>query len=1455
MQIANEQETWGTKIDPTRSRAGSFEKTQVEWGKAQDTVNEFTKNYKGLERVKFRVTRTSSDIEDRTGFSEQDKAVYDPADQTIYIFSDKHLDEADVLRTLQHETIGHFGLSKLLDEKDLDVLVKKVKASRLQSEQFKKIYDDVAKRYKGREESVIAEEVIARIAETTNFDSRFERIRDQIFELIAKALRSIGLTNGKISQAEIRNILRESEALIKNKIALPGDEISRLTRAEAMGFATGTTVYHGSVGTFDQFDPYRTNPSGHFGKGFYFSDSEYDVDINYAGTSGETIANEIDDIKEFAESNEEQRLNMKKRFGVEEEGQIRSTVIPAYLKMKNPFDLTKGNTWFEFEYEYDEEGDIIPDTESGTGMDLFEAIQTVSYEYNVDSNKLLSELEIWDGIEANELVKRLMMADEVMYVEDFASELSSGEFIRRVIEELGYDGIVMNASEAFPGMNMPKSTRHYIVFKPTQIRRTDAKFDPLEEASPLIYARKEEDDGDNAYNLKDERLLQYHIRKFQDTFHRVKMLESEVAKARGKERIESKESTYVGEALYYGKVETAIEKLNGEFLRPIGRKLSEYKISMEELDLYLYAKHAQERNEHIAEINEDMPDGGSGMTNEEADTVLEKAEEEGKVEQLEELANEVYKITSGTRDLLRDTGLIEEDLLNAWQEAYEFYVPLKGAASDQSQYGSGTGKGFSVSGKESLRAMGRQSKAHSPFAQVYADRVEKIIRSEKNALGVKFYNFVQDNPNSDLFAIWTEDNAPPSRTIQERVDPETKEKSQEVVTVNSLYQAKQETVVVREDPYRFNNTKVPEGFARMWTIEKTIPKYFSVKIPVTKEDEAGANQTTTEEVLIEIKDPLLNLAMHRAGMDEMSKIASFLLRYNRLLSAVNTQFNPVFVPTNFIRDVQTAVAALEGEKTREGGLLRGEQTEQLTQNILKGLQSRVKNYYKFTRAQLRDKKLKNLTQEQIEEQRWFNEYLEDGAKTAFFYTRTIEEVQADVNKIIADQTSQPTLSKRVTGGAVAFGRIVEDLNTAVENGVRFSTYIEARKAGVDRETAAFIAKTLTVNFNKKGDWGNDLNSFYLFYNAAMQGVANVARFGEALIMKPSLNKLANGQSLNNAQKLASGTVALAAIAAFGNEWLSEDDEDGESFYSKISDYEKERNFIFMNPYNGEDYVKFPLPYGYNTFHNLGTAMAETSMGIKEPTEAAWFWGVGFVNSFNPVGGSIMPTIVQPHWEISQNENWRGAPIYKEDMFGQNIPDSSKAMGRLPEAASRSWMINWAKWMNRTSGGTENITGGVDISPDTIEHLIDFHMGGAGRFVTNIIDTSADIAKGKRVERQGIPGARRLYGEPNPQENAKRYFENITELDQLYNEYESLAEKDWKKAEEFRLKNRQVDLAEDVKDWKEDLSEYREMIRYIKNSENYSQQEKNVKIKDYEEKMNSLYMQFNYHYNSYEALSK
>ena len=131
-------------------------------------------------------------------------------------------------------------------------------------------------------------------------------------------------------------------------------------------------------------------------------------------------------------------------------------------------------------------------------------------------------------------------------------------------------------------------------------------------------------------------------------------------------------------------------------------------------------------------------------------------------------------------------------------------------------------------------------------------------------------------------------------------------------------------------------------------------------------------------------------------------------------------------------------------------------------------------------------------------------------------------------------------------------------------------------------------------------------------------------------MSPKQNQL-TGRNLNNPQILASSAIALAALAVLFNEGISEEDEDGESFYKDIDDSIKERNFIIMNPVNGKDYFKIPLPYGYNIFFNLGTALTETSLGLKDPAESAWFWLIGFTNSFNPVGAwPPIPTLSLIH---------------------------------------------------------------------------------------------------------------------------------------------------------------------------------------------------------------------------------
>ena len=68
-----------------------------------------------------------------------------------------------------------------------------------------------------------------------------------------------------------------------------------------------------------------------------------------------------------------------------------------------------------------------------------------------------------------------------------------------------------------------------------------------------------------------------------------------------------------------------------------------------------------------------------------------------------------------------------------------------------------------------------------------------------------------------------------------------------------------------------------------------------------------------------------------------------------------------------------------------------------------------------------------------------------------------------------------------------------------------------------------------------------------------------------------------------------------------NESLSEDDDDGESYYSKVPQFVKERNIVIMKP-DGKDYYKIPLPYGLNVFYVIGNSLANAQQGITKKGE-------------------------------------------------------------------------------------------------------------------------------------------------------------------------------------------------------------------------------------------------------------
>ena len=73
------------------------------------------------------------------------------------------------------------------------------------------------------------------------------------------------------------------------------------------------------------------------------------------------------------------------------------------------------------------------------------------------------------------------------------------------------------------------------------------------------------------------------------------------------------------------------------------------------------------------------------------------------------------------------------------------------------------------------------------------------------------------------------------------------------------------------------------------------------------------------------------------------------------------------------------------------------------------------------------------------------------------------------------------------------GSYVEGVNDAFEQAVRLGAYIEARRAGASKQRAAQLSKNITVNFNKSGELTPSINSWFLFFNAAVQGTSRFGR--------------------------------------------------------------------------------------------------------------------------------------------------------------------------------------------------------------------------------------------------------------------------------------------------------------------------------------------------------------------------
>lgn len=382
-----------------------------------------------------------------------------------------------------------------------------------------------------------------------------------------------------------------------------------------------------------------------------------------------------------------------------------------------------------------------------------------------------------------------------------------------------------------------------------------------------------------SYEVHEDTLTNELMYGFVDKYNDISMIQRAIEKARGSKLPETMD-VEMSIGLFNNRVIARQEKVWDKELQPLLDEMAKLKIEEADLVEFLYARHAPERNAKMAKRDpKRFPHGGSGMENDDAQDIEDAFKNKGIYDTLVRLDEKfVRPIIKADLDERLAAGLLTQDQYDEYTKpydegGYDFYVPLRGYAeqdadAEVNSRSLGRGFGFSVSGKEYKASMGRKSRAYNPFQNLIQQRMDGIVRQEKNRVDRALYLLVKSNPNVNFAEILDSKNMPMVKYL----------------SADGTVRQRPDTSIYRD--------------------EMTIPfKISGESRYIVFNDENPS--------MVRLVRSLKNLPN-----DSPSKLAKFTFEIGRFMSKINTAWVPDFFLTNFPRDVQDAMIALYG--TKEG---------------------------------------------------------------------------------------------------------------------------------------------------------------------------------------------------------------------------------------------------------------------------------------------------------------------------------------------------------------------------------------------------------------------------------------------------------------------------------------------------------------------------------------------------------
>ncbi len=931
-------------------------------------------------------------------------------------------------------------------------------------------------------------------------------------------------------------------------------------------------------------------------------------------------------------------------------------------------------------------------------------------------------------------------------------------------KENGHDGIIvprdLNGGNAF---NYEGQNGNYInellVFSENQIKSAIGNVGTFSEKTGKIQFSKggAAKQDKPTFTVPEFTLFRKAQQKFQNNFNRIKQIQDAIVKQGGK--VPPTSDVYKAEELFWGKVGSSSAQFAMDVRKLIG-DISKSNIDLGDMEDYLYARHAPERNAHIRNNVDANNMAGSGISDDVAQGIM--ANLQTKHKDIDKLADRFDAITKETRVLQYQAGLISKDAFDSWNK-YSHYAPLKGFADEslEKEFANsqvGIGRGFDVRGKESKTANGRTTLATALIENIYQQRLQAIVRGGKNEIGAALLNLINDNPNNDLWQIGTIVQSKGSKDGEALLRFDTEQERDKYLDNHGIKGAQ----------LGFDGTS--------HTARYTAPIGL-VKNAIDQGSSTVAVKIGGKEVFIKIKDDALLEQLQRAGIVSDLGMLEPIAQMQNMLKRFYTSLNPEFTVINFMRDLLTAFVAMPKET--------GNFTDSV--KFIKNLSvigASMRYAYRGRDANI-SKDNKDL----------MARYLANGGSTGFMDFQDIEQLGKRVNNMWLDANKAKNAglwdkAKMLSRMAWELtGAQIEKANEGLEIATRLAAFKTAIEAGKTDREAASIAKNITVNFNRKGDYARQADVFMMFFNPAIQGTVRVAE----LASNPKSATMLAGLVL----------LGMMTVIASGDE----EDEEGNKKWDLLPDENKMKTLPMLGLAFDGNFGQIQMPYGVNFFTNIGYAMGDVyryyqSNGKhgKSPAEATEFTLKALTLHLNPFGGkqlfegglntvqAVTPAMLDPIIQIGANINWAGKPMRPEDTHNKGKNDATPDSEKFFAGQENNPETKLAQWLSRATGGDGVKSGIFEIAPSSLNAIMSATFGGIwsmGKATHTALSKAAN--PNEKVELRDIPIARKMIGGVNSGMYSAAYREKADEIKGIMSQYDNYL-KDGNLAQAKALRN-------------------------------------------------------------------